>query len=119
MRSKQRFGKADAAGISVVQVQVWFEKFPDGGRGCVFQAGRIEILRCALQGRSALRRSNVRRAFGIGSGRALTNGGAKVAAVAHQEKNRKSGVEGKRVDLGGRRIIKKKKKKKMKEIGAR
>src|SRR2546430_8803753 len=85
----------------------------------IFQAGRIEILRCALQGRSALRRSNVRRAFGIGSGRALTNGGAKVAAVAHQEKNRKSGVEGKRVDLGGRRIIKKKKKKKMKEIGAR
>src|SRR5438477_6332285 len=85
MRSKQRFGKADAAGISVVQVQVWFEKFPDLG-SCVFQAERIEILRCALQGRSALRRSNVRRAFGIGSGRALTNGGAKVAAVAHQEK---------------------------------
>src|SRR5438105_14808751 len=86
MRSKQRFGKADAAGISVVQVQVWFEKFPDVGRGCVFQGGRIEILRCALERRSALRRSNVRRAFGIGSGRALTNGGAKVAAVAHQEK---------------------------------
>ena len=86
MRSKQRFGKADAAGISVVQVQVWFEKFPDVGRGCVFQGGRIEILRCALQGRSTLRRLNVRRTFGIGSGRTFADGCSKVAAVAHQEK---------------------------------
>src|SRR5438876_5852692 len=86
MRSKQRFGKADAAGISVVQVQVWFEKFPDVGRGCVFQGGRIEILRCALQGRSTLRRFNVRRTFAIGSGKTFADGCSKVAAVAHQEK---------------------------------
>src|SRR5438046_10586565 len=86
MRSKQRFGKADAAGISVVQVQVWFEKFPDVGRGCVFQGGRIEILRCALQGRSTLRGLNVRRTFGIGSGRTVADGCSKVAAVAQPEK---------------------------------
>src|SRR5947207_15317942 len=86
MRSKQRLGNADAAGISVVQVQVWFEKFPDVGRGCVFLGGRIEILRCALQGRSTLRRLNVRRTFGIGSGSTFADGCSKVVAVSLQEK---------------------------------
>src|SRR5437660_4617853 len=44
VRSKQRLGKAYAAGISVVQVQVWFEEFPGVEGDCVFQTGRSEIL---------------------------------------------------------------------------
>src|SRR6202012_6216002 len=38
-------------------------------------------------------------------------GGAEALADPHRRPDRKSGVEGKRGDLGGRRIIKKKKKK--------
>ncbi len=38
-----------------------------------------------MQGRTTLRSCNVGRAFGIGSGRALSDGCAKVAAVAHEE----------------------------------
>src|SRR6266702_4053546 len=43
VRSKEGFGKADAAGISVVQVQVWLEEFFGvGGKG-VLQASWREV----------------------------------------------------------------------------
>src|SRR5438132_13526374 len=92
MRSKQRFGKADAAGISVVQVQVWFEKFPDVGRYGILQTswGKVCFERTGGCRRRdefpSLTQDHAVRICRFGSGRTFADGCAKVAAVAHQEK---------------------------------
>src|SRR5229473_8384272 len=85
VRSKERFRKADAARVGVEEIKIWFEEFFGVGGDCVFPAGRSEIFNRAGKGRSMLRPYNGGSGFGIGSGRALADGGAEVAAVAHEE----------------------------------
>src|SRR5260370_1377966 len=41
--SKERVRKADAAGVGVEEVKIWFEEFFGVGGDCVFHAGRSEI----------------------------------------------------------------------------
>src|ERR1700687_5624973 len=84
VRSKEGFGKAYAAGVGIEEVQVWFEEFFGAGGDNVFHAGRSEIFNRAGKGRSMLRPYNGGSGFGIGGRRALADGGAEVAAVAHE-----------------------------------
>ncbi len=92
VRSKQRLGKADATGISVVQVQVWFEEFAGIRGNGVLQASWGET--CFERARPRMRRSefisltqdDIVRTWRTGSGRALADSRAEVAAVAHKQK---------------------------------
>src|SRR5882762_5334407 len=85
VRSKEGFGKAYAAWVGVEEVQVWFEEFFGAGGDNVFHAGRSESFNRARKGRSMLRPYNGGSGFGIGSGWSLADGGAEVAAIAHEE----------------------------------
>jgi len=76
VRSKEGFGKADAARVGVEEVQVWLEEFLGVGREGILHPRRRELVdRPSSEG------------SGVGSGRALADGGAEVAAVAHKQKN--------------------------------
>src|SRR5712664_4936883 len=76
VRSKEGFGEADSTGVGVEEIEIWFEEFFGVGGDCVSQAGRSEIFNRAGKGRSMLRPYNGGSGFGIGSGRALADGGA-------------------------------------------
>ena len=91
VRSKEWLGKADAAGVGVKEVEVWLEKFFGIGRDNVVHARRGEIFNRPEMRRILLCACSV--GVGVRSGRALANGGAEVAAVAHEEK-RSDGFEG-------------------------
>src|SRR6266849_4052822 len=44
VRSKERLGEADAAGVGVEEIEVWFEEFFGVSGDCVFEAIRDEII---------------------------------------------------------------------------
>src|SRR5712692_2521377 len=48
MRSKEWFGKADAARVGVEEIEVWFEEFLGVGGDCVCDAVRSEIVNRAV-----------------------------------------------------------------------
>ncbi len=43
MRSKERFGETDAAGVGVEEVEIWFEEFFRVGGENIFHAGPREM----------------------------------------------------------------------------
>lgn len=90
MRPKKWLGKADAARVGVVEIEIGLEKFPEIASRDVSLSRRREAI-----GRTRarpLKRSGVLRPHrcvaGIGVRRPLADGGAEIAAVAHQEQRR-------------------------------
>src|SRR5204862_7595875 len=55
VRSKEGFGEADAAGVGIEEIKIWFEEFLGVGGDSVFHAGRSESFNRAGKGRSMLR----------------------------------------------------------------
>src|SRR5882724_5936011 len=75
VRSKERFRKANAPRVGVVQVQVRFEEFLGVAGDCILHSGRSDIFYRAIGG------------IGASSRRTFANRSSKVAAVAHEQKS--------------------------------